>query len=220
MAKKREPISFIYFDLGSVLLPLDKETTLALLQEVSGLDRVDLYNIIVRDNPDKYFDKTFWDIVLAFDRGEIYPHEFYGRVKERLRLKVGFDRFAKIWQSMLTVDYSLLGIIIELRKHGIRTGIISDLCLIHYNCFRAMGLCDFFDIPFFSFLEGRLKREDDGVTFAKTIAAANLSPRNILFVDDRPINIAAAKRHGLSAHLYTNPARLLKCLRRHGIKLS
>lgn len=203
-----------------MLLPLDKQKTSDLLCKVSGLDRGELYNIIVRDNPDKYYDKTFWDIVLAFDRGEIYPHEFYERVKERLRLKVSFGEFAKIWQSMLAVDQSLLAIIIELRKRGIRTGIISDLCLIHYNRFKELGLCDFFEIPFFSFLEGRLKWEDEGITFAKAIAAANLSSQNILFTDDRPINIAAAKRHGLLTHLFTTPERFLKCLGRYGIKLS
>ena len=220
MKAKCEPISFIYFDLGSVLLPLDKQRTSDLLCRVSGLDRGDLYSIMVHDNPDAHFNKAFWGIVLAFDKGKIYPHEFYSRVSKQLRLRVDFDEFVKIWQSMLGVDRCLLAAIIELRKRGIRTGIISDLCLIHYNRFRELGLCDFFEISFFSFLEERLKREDDGITFAKAIAAAGLPPRNILFTDDRAINILAAERHGLRTHLYTNSVRFLRYLRRHGIKLN
>lgn len=220
MEKKRGHISFIYFDLGWVLLPLNKEKTARELYMVSKLSWKEMCKILVEGKIDGKYDRVFWNIVLAFDRGEIYPHEFYERVSERLRLNVGFEKFVKIWQSMLMVDPALLAIIIELRKRGIRTGVISDLCFIHYNYFRKLGLLNFFDIPFFSFLEGKLKREDDGVTFAKAIAAANLFPQNILFADDRAVNISAAKRHGLATHLYTNPARFLKCLRRYGIKLS
>lgn len=220
MELNRAPILFIYFDLGWVLLPLDKMATFRLLREVSGLDRDELYGIIVRDNQDTNYDKTFWDAVLDFDRGKIYPHEFYDRVKKRLRLNVDFDEFAEIWQSMLALDQSLLGIIIELRKRGIRTGVISDLCLIHYNRFRELGLCDFFDTLFFSFMEGRLKQENEGITFAKAVSAANLPPSNILFADDRRVNILAARRQGMRTHLYTNPNRFLKCLRSYGIKLN
>lgn len=221
-AKRKPTISSIYFDLGWVLLPLKKKETAQKLSAVSALSSGVIYKIIVDDEIDGKYDKSFWNIVLDFDRGKIYPHEFYERVSERLLLTVGFDEFVKIWQSMLTVDQSMLAIIMELRKRGIRTGAISDLCHIHYKYFLELGLRDFFDILFISFLEERLKREDDGITFAKAIAAAgpNLSPRNILFTDDRPVNIAAAKRWGLSTHLFTTPAKFLKCLRRYGIKLN
>lgn len=220
METRRGTISFIYFDLGRVLLSLDKEKTARMLLAVSDLSWEKIHKILVEGNIDGEYDRTFWDIVIAFDRGRIYPHEFHSEVSRVLKLHVGFDQFEKIWQSMLVVDQSLLSIIIELRKHGIRTGVISDLCPTHYNRFWELGLCDFFDIPpFFSFMEKRLKREEDGATFAKAVGAANLSPQNILFVDDRNVNILAAKRHGLLTHLYTNPARFLKYLMRHGIKI-
>lgn len=221
--KKREPISFIYFDLGKVVLPLDKEKTARRLSAGSGLSWKEIHETLVEGNPDGEYDRAFWDVVLAFDRGEIYPHEFYSKISKILNFSscADFDFFEEAWQSMLRVDYTLLAIIKELRKRGIRTGVISDLCLIHYNYFRELGLCRFFDIFFFSFLEGRLKRENAGATFAKAIAAANLPSESILFVDDRAVNISAAEGYyGLQTHLYTNPARFLKCLMRYGIKLS
>jgi len=131
---------------------------------------------------------------------------------------MSFDKFVEIWQMMMSIDRRFIELIKNVKAAGVRTGIISDLCLMHYN--RAMQLLDreLFDICFFSFLENYLKAENDGVVFKRAIRAANFPPENILFVDDRTVNIEMAKKCGMKTFLYLRDFPMLRrYLKQYGL---
>lgn len=202
MFKKRK-VDFIYFDLGSVIVPVRKDRVAALLAGYTPLGYEGLMKIFGHSYPE--FEGEFWGTVCEFDRGNLYPHEFFDKVKKLISLddNLSLGYFIYAWQMMLSIDGRFLKLIKSLRQAGVRCGIISDLCVVHFNAFRQMCPQDLFDIAFFSFKEGLLKRDNDGIVFKRAIRAANLPPDKILFIDDLPVNIKMAKKHGMRAFIYS-----------------
>ncbi len=214
--REKSSVRFVYFDLGWVIIPIEKDDVAEELSECSELplDRIK----IILEHGYTNLDRRFWNIVEAFDRGKLYPVDFYWQVCEELRLKMSFRAFARIWQMMLGLDERFIDLIKKLRMQGVRTGIISDLCVIHYE--KVMEILDreLFDICFFSFMEKCLKADPGGALFKRAVRAANLSPEQILFVDDREVNIEAAKQLGLKTSLYKNNfSALTRHMRRLGL---
>ncbi|PIR66717.1 MAG: hypothetical protein COU51_02450 [Parcubacteria group bacterium CG10_big_fil_rev_8_21_14_0_10_36_14] len=211
-------IDFVYFDLGQVIIPVLRDSVAVALSRVSDLSLGRLKKIMRHGYTDKY--RSFWDSVKAFDRGQIYPYEFYGQVKRRLRLTVGFKKFIKIWQMMLGLDDRFVRLIKALRAQGIRTGIISDLCIVHHDRFWQMMSREQFDITLFSFEYGVMKSDGDGVIFERAIQAANLPPSRVFFIDDRYVNVLAAVMCKLRVHYYENDFEVLEDhLRSLGVKI-
>lgn len=208
--EKRPQIDFVYFDLGCVLIGVDKDIVANELDPYSGLKRARINRIFSADYAigGEY---EFWRIVGEFDRGRLYPHQFYEKVCRALKLEdITFERFLEIWKMMLTVDIEMWGLANILRtRNMVRLGIISDLCVVHYNTVMNLLKRDAFDICFFSFLEGCLKRENNGVVFKRAIRAANVPADKILFIDDRGPNIKVAASCGLRVfHFKDNPKEL------------
>ncbi|MBU4421482.1 hypothetical protein L6259_01455 [Candidatus Parcubacteria bacterium] len=195
-------IKQVYFDLGHVVIDVDKEAVARALAPHSELGFSGLMKIFGKGYTN--FEREFWDIVCEFDRGNLHPHEFHNKIKRVLKLKIGFKAFEGAWQSMLVLDKRFIKLVCELKRQGIGTGIISDLCVIHYNRFREMvpyrGL---FDNWFFSYQHGLLKRDRDGMIFEAAIRACRIQdPSQIVFVDDLEINIKYASGYGLSTFQY------------------
>ncbi|MFH1193811.1 MAG: hypothetical protein V1661_02350 [bacterium] len=199
----RRKVDFIYFDLGHVIVPVGKEEVAKLLAEHTPLGYDGLMKIFGHTYPE--FEEKFWETVCEFDRGNIYPHEFFARVKKIISLddNCKLEDFIHAWQMMLSIDDRFLRLVKLLRRAGIRCGIISDLCIVHFNIFRKMFPQGLFDIRLFSFMEGFLKRDCGGVVFERAIRAANLPSDKILFIDDLPVNIEMANKFGMRTFSYS-----------------
>jgi len=200
----RREVDFIYFDLGHVIVPVNKKLVAEKLSGYTSLGYDGLMKIFGYQYPE--FRGEFWETVCEFDRGNLYPHEFFAKIKPILYLSdnLSLKDFIYAWQLMISIDRRFLILIKELHEAGIRCGIISDLCVVHFNAFRQICPQDLFDIRFFSFQEGLLKRDCDGKVFQLPIRAANLPPHKILFTDDLPGNIEMAKDHGMRTFLYSD----------------
>ena len=55
--------------------------------------------------------------------------------------------------------------------------------------------------------------------YALALRRANVRPAEAVFFDDKPENVAGAKRLGIKAFAYENPAQLARELRRLGVKI-
>jgi FMN phosphatase YigB (HAD superfamily) len=201
----RKPlIRYVYFDLGHVVVPLKRDVFCEGLASVSDLPKAQLAEILGKGYTSS--EREYWDLACESDRGIIYPHEFYERMSKVLRLNTDFHTLIKIWQSILGVDDRFLALIEKLAKQNIKSGIISDLSVIHYNKFKELVDQSIFGARFFSFMEGRLKKEDGGETFRRAVYVAGVKAKEILFVDDRPENLLAAEHNGMRTFLYNDPS--------------
>ncbi|MBU1180372.1 hypothetical protein KJ885_05500, partial [Patescibacteria group bacterium] len=162
--------------------------------------------------------KDFWEIICQFDRGETKALEVHREIAEYLESDMNYAEFVEIWQGMFGVDERFLDLIS--RMEGVRKGIISDLCTIHFEEASMLILMDIFEVKFFSFMEGLLKRDNGGELFARAIKLSGAEAENIVFVDDLKINVELAAAHGIRAFHYQNNfdafVRFLKSL---GVKI-
>ena len=62
-------------------------------------------------------------------------------------------------------------------------------------------------------------RKPERRIFALALRRASVRPAEAVFFDDKPKNVVAAKRLGIKAFVYKNPAKLVRQLRRHGVKV-
>jgi HAD superfamily hydrolase (TIGR01509 family) len=73
-------------------------------------------------------------------------------------------------------------------------------------------LLKIFKHTFYSYDLGKLKREPE--TFSEVLDAISLPPRSCLFVDDNPVNVAAAKSVNISSIRFVNAEQLTTELER------
>ena len=89
---------------------------------------------------------------------------------------------------------------------------------MHYS-FITKSFAYFNDCFEAVFLSYRLKqRKPEPLIFSTIIESTSLPPASILFIDDIPENIGAAKKAGLNTLLYTTTDALVKCLKSVGLQ--
>ncbi len=65
--------------------------------------------------------------------------------------------------------------------------------------------------------QGVFSRKPHGKYINKFLQKNPIDPQNIIFFDDIPQNIEAARRHGIDAHIFYNPAQVKEILKQKGM---
>ena len=87
----------------------------------------------------------------------------------------------------------------ELRSHGIKTGIVSNIYSIFAKLIRLTGDYNQFD-PVILSCDVKIKKPGIGI-YKVAIKRLNLRPEELLFVDNRVENVAAAQELGMKVVL-------------------
>jgi glucose-1-phosphatase len=135
--------------------------------------------------------------VRAFETGRITPMEFANRLIVEMQLSIGpddlLDAFSQ-WPKALNPGVKEL-----LNRIGPEY-VRATLCntnVLHWPRFLLMGIEDAFHHHFASHLLGTLK--PDREAFEHVVARFKCEPSHVLFLDDLPQNVQAAKDAGLNA---------------------
>lgn len=105
------------------------------------------------------------------------------------------------------VDSSLLGLVSELRRAGLRTGILSNMQPELLRILRAQAAwLDLFDVHVFSCDVHLVKPEPE--IYHHLLRQLEALPGEVIFVDDLPRNVEAARDLGIHALLYRSFAQL------------
>lgn len=178
MSKPAQSISTLIFDIGGVLVELGEFPIKPQWQrETSG------------------HDLTQWlksEIAQAFEKGEISPAEFGDRFIRENDLQVSTKEFLahfEQWPKGLYPD--VIEALMQLRSK-VTLGVFSNTNELHWGrLMHEMGLEGKFDHYFASHLLGFAKPDIEA--FQMLCQRLEVSPESILFLDDSPVNIAAAK---------------------------
>jgi putative hydrolase of the HAD superfamily len=103
----------------------------------------------------------------------------------------------------LPADPAMVALVKRVRGAGIPVGLLSNSWGGAEGYDRA-GLDELFDAVVLSGETGMRKPEPE--IFALAAARLGLDPGQIVFVDDFPVNVAAARAAGLQAFVHTDPA--------------
>ncbi len=196
------PIHFIYFDVGGVLLEFERSRTE--IPQIFGIDKVSysqiMANVAHQRNIGKLNGQEL-EVIFNKEFGKVFPKgywvtgqsaEFFSPIKEM------HDFIVKL------ATHYRLGLLTNVNRE-IHERIQKDFITVLYPPVD-------FEIKITSFEEGVAK--PDLEIYRRAIARTNLHAAEILFIDDKLENITAAKQAGMQAMLFEtkNPQKMIENL--------
>ena len=150
-------------------------------------------------------------------RGEITTESLWLWVGEHLGLGSDLPQFREDFWRGDFVDQSLVGLVRNLRRRY-TLAIISNAMDSLNQTLKEYGLLDEFDLVVGSAYEGVMK--PDPAIYERTLDRLEVSPRESVFIDDSPVNIAGAQALGMNAILFRPSTDLPGELSRIGVSVN
>lgn len=199
---KTNPIRFIYFDVGGVLLEFEHVRTE--IPRNFGLDKAKYDRFMTKVAHERSIGKLNGqelETLFAQEFGKVFPQGYWANGQ-------AVELFFPI--------KAMHDFVVELAPHY-RLGLLTNVSREIYECAQN----DFanklyppvdFEIKITSFEEGVAKPDPE--IYRRAIAKTNLQAAEILFIDDLPENIDAAKETGMQGMLFEtkNPQKTIKNL--------
>jgi putative hydrolase of the HAD superfamily len=176
----------VLFDLGGVLVEFRGPATL--LRWLDG-----------RLTPEQIW--PLWlgsPVVREFERGLVEPEHFADRLIADLALPVDRVHFLDDFAEWVSALYPGAAELIERIPRAYVRATLSNTNVLHWpRITDELRLGALFDFHFPSHLTGKLK--PDREVFAHVAEALACEPASILFLDDQPLNVEAARAASLRA---------------------
>lgn len=202
--------TFLYFDLGNVLLYFDHRRAARQMANVAGVP-----------------EALVWEIVFAsgleqrYEAGQLSTREFYEIFCDKTRSRPDYQALAVAAGDIFEANAPLVELIGRLSKAGRRLGLLSNTCELHWNHFSSgcyPPIPEAFHALVLSFRVGCMKPERQ--IYALAADLAGVAPQEIFFVDDIAGHVAAAREFGFDAVQYTTPEALVAELEKRGIDVA
>jgi len=197
-------IQAIVFDLGGVLFTNGTTLFAKHIAATHKKDQEEVYKLL-----------NYSDFGNAYREGKITGEEFYNSLKKELDLDDDIHELKQKWLEVYQVIEGTKKIIEELRKKY-KVYFLSDNVKerVEY-AHRRYGFLNWFDGGVFSHEVG--VRKPNLKIYETAIVQIGLKPEEIVFIDDKEINLPPAEKIGMKTILYKNPEQLKKEL--HKMKL-
>jgi len=155
---------------------------------------------------------TLWEDTRGpYDRGDLTAEEYWLKLAAQANTSIDqkqIETLRKIEiESWIRLDQGMLEWVSRLRAAGIKTGLLSNMPwdLIEYLRANCEWLNDFFFKTFSA--EVRVIKPDAAI-YEHTLRGLGVSATEALFIDDREINIQAARALGIHAIQFRSSAQL------------
>ncbi len=204
------PPSFLYFDLGNVVLRFDPQIAVRQMAELIGADARTIHEIV--------YDSG---LQTAYELGELATDQFYETICEGTGTNPDRDALLVAASDMCQLDEAVADLIRRVRSAGHRTGVLSNTCEAHWRFYveqRFPVLRKLFDVAALSYELRALK--PDPAIYQAAAALAGARPPEIFFVDDRPEHVDGARRVGFDAVLFTGADDLAAALAERGVRIA
>ncbi|MBS3146755.1 HAD family phosphatase [Candidatus Woesearchaeota archaeon] len=194
-------IKVITFDFGNVIYKLNNKQFIITLCKYSPLGFKKLYNIVL--NSEDY------DL---FEAGKISFDEYFKRVIKKGKLKIDKEKFVNLHNNRLTIIPSTISLIKKLCKNY-KLILLSNASIIDFKfVIRKSPVYKYFKYHIISCKLGYMKPY--APTYLELIRLANVQPNEILFIDDKKVNVDGARKLGIKAIQYKNFENLEKDLKK------
>ena len=199
-------IKGIIFDMGGVLLPDDNTGMLKKFAKKNKIDFETLKTMLAEDNE---------SLVL----GKLSIKEFLTRVRNKFELELDSLSLQLAWDKIYVestpINFELLNEIKPLKKKyeiSLITNIYDSTARINQS--RKL---------FYSFKPVLLScrigiAKPDIKVFARALHEMKVKGSECVLIDDKQINVDAAKEFGMKTILYTDNKQLMKDLKKLGVK--
>jgi putative hydrolase of the HAD superfamily len=202
-------IRAVIFDYGEVLCHRPSEEDFIRLRKVFGADAEAFQSL---------WDKNRG----AFDRGDITAEAYWRALAEDAEVEIDPEQLDQVcrWDVEMfgRANAPMVAWLGELRRGGIKTGLLSNIhpAMIAYlrENFDWLKLFDFMTFS----AEVRLIKPDPAI-YEHTLRGLGVAADEALFVDDREINVQAARELGIHALQFRSVAQLRRELEAMGFPI-
>ena len=198
-------IQTFLFDMGNVLVSFCHDRMCRQMGTLCGLTGPEVRQRLIDTG-------LQWE----FERGQVTPDEFHHRFEEAVATKVDQRELARASADIFTPNVSLQPVLAELKSRGHRLVLLSNTTIWHFEFVR-----DRFDVltPFDDFVlschAGAMK--PDAPIYEAALRVIHCDPADCFYTDDIPDYIAAARKYGLDAEVFTDTPALIRQLENRGI---
>ena len=204
-------IKLFAFDLGNVILPFEHRQIAVKLHEMSRIQN--------RFTPDDLF-KFLFDrdrgLVNPYEEGLMSSVEFFAKLRERYKLELEFEEFQDIWNLIFRDDPEVNEVILHLKSKGFPIFLLSNTNELHFSyIMERYPIVHSLDEWILSYEVGAKKPKQKiyDAVFAKTDAARG----EVLYIDDVPEYVEAARTFGLQGLHYRNAKDIWELLKENSI---
>lgn len=191
-------INAVIFDYGEVLCHRRSEEAFDRLVRTFGTD------------PETF--QALWDKNRgAFDRGDLTEESYWMALAEDAGAEINREKLDQVckWdvEMWANANEQMVNWLGQLRRGGIKTALLSNIhpAMIAYLR-ENFDWLELFDFKTFS-AEVRLIKPDPAI-YEHTLRGLGVPAEEALFVDDREINVAAARSMGIHALRFRSVAQL------------
>jgi putative hydrolase of the HAD superfamily len=198
-------IRAVTFDLGNVLVKVDHFRFCRRLGALAGV------------SPEKVYQDVFASgLEPGYDTGRITSQDFHRRVMAHFGLALPYPSFCDLWNDIFDPLHGMEEVVA--RMHARRPlFMLSNTNALHFPYIKAQfpDIFQYFREYLLSYEVGSRKPEPE--IYQALIRRAGQRPEAILFLDDKPEFVAAARHHGLTAWQFTTPQELEQALKQHSL---
>jgi HAD superfamily hydrolase (TIGR01509 family) len=196
-------IRAVLFDLGGVLVELRGEAQLLPLVN-HRLSREQMWA--------KWSDSP---AVRAHETGKISAGQFSEQIIAELELEVGPEDFLAGFGEWIVGPFAETHKLIRDVASRHTTALVTNTSALHWPVIESLGVLPHMHHVFASHRIGRIK--PDRAFFDFVLEQMDIAPREAVFFDDSPLNIAAARALGLHAYRVEGAAQARRQLMRLGL---
>lgn len=188
----------VVFDYGEVISVIPSEQ-----------DRRALEFIVAPSRPEALW-RSYWRHRPALDQGTMTVEDYWLAIERDLGQRWSEAQRHDLWltdfRSWLAVNTDVLDVLIDLRRGGTRMALLSNAGPDFSSYYRYGMLGRYFERVFTSGELGVLK--PDPAIFTAVLHALDVSAPDVVFVDDRAVNVASAENLGMTGHVFTTASAL------------
>jgi putative hydrolase of the HAD superfamily len=196
------PGRVVVFDYGEVISSIPSRDARAELER------------LVAPAPPEALWASYWHHRPALDQATMTVEDYWRAIGRDLTADWTDARLHALWstdfRSWLEVNQDVLDVLVDLRRGGTRMAMLSNAGPDFSSYYRNGMLGQYFEQVFTSGELGVLK--PDPAIFTAVLDALGVGPADVVFVDDRAVNVQTAEDLGMTGHVFSTAERLRQFL--------
>ena len=197
-----QKVKAFIFDIGGVVVKYTDKPVQGILSSLLNISH-------------EKFDEEFTKIRKLLSLDEISEDEAWEIFLESIDREFEVEQIKKTYREQtieyLTInnliDHKVLDLIDSLKVKGYKIGALANTTCINTDIYTKLGIYKHFDSMILS-NEVKMKKPDPKI-FALALQKLNLSPQQVIFIDDLPHQVEAARNLGINSILYTSYENLI-----------
>jgi putative hydrolase of the HAD superfamily len=191
------PGRVVVFDYGEVLSMSQSEHDKAAIVATAGA-------------PAGEFWPAYWKHRDDLDHGTVTIPDYWARVGAELGLAFGPAQVQRLWaidfRSWISVEPGSIDILADLSADGTRMALLSNAGFDYGDAFRRAPFAQYFEQVFVSAELGMIKPDPD--IYRHVARELGIDPAEMVFVDNKKVNVDGATSIGVTGHVFTGVAPL------------